>query len=101
MSGINPLFPKCVDCSPLGIEVLWRPDPLRIRRLPLLKAEEDRLVMASTREIESAWLNVLEARQALEDHEKLGGVARSLENARLAQAFTRATETYLKLSASQ
>jgi hypothetical protein len=56
--------------------------------------------MASRLDIEFAWLNVLEARQVLEDYEKLGGVARSLEHAKLAQAFTKATETYLKLSAS-
>ena len=57
--------------------------------------------MASRDEIESARLNMLEARRALEDYESLGGVARSLEHATLAQAFTKATETYLKLTASQ
>jgi hypothetical protein len=57
--------------------------------------------MASAHEIESARLNMLEARMALEDYERLHGAAWSLEHTRLTQAFTKATSTYLKLSASQ
>jgi hypothetical protein len=38
---------------------------------------------------------------ALEDYERLHGAAWSLEHTSLAQAFTKATSTYLKLSASQ
>jgi hypothetical protein len=57
--------------------------------------------MASPQNIESARLRMLEARRALEDHERIKGVAWSLEHTRLTQAFTKATETYLKLSASQ
>ena len=57
--------------------------------------------MASPHEIESARLNMLEARRALEDHERLKGFVSSIEHTRLTQAFTKASETYLKLSASQ
>ena len=57
--------------------------------------------MAAPHEIESARLNMLEARMALEDYERLHGAAWSLEHTSLAQAFTKATSTYLKLSASQ
>ena len=58
-------------------------------------------MMTSPYDIESARLSMLEARKALEDYEKLKGVASSHEHTRLTQAFTEATETYLKLSASQ
>lgn len=44
---------------------------------------------------------MLEARKALEDYERLKGYIPSGEHARLAQAFTKATQAYLKLSASQ
>jgi hypothetical protein len=57
--------------------------------------------MASPQDIESAWLRMLEARMALSDHETLKGFVSSGEHTRLIQAFTKATETYLKLSASQ
>ena len=57
--------------------------------------------MASPHEIESARLNMLEARRALEDYERLKGFVSSIEHTRLTQAFTKASETYLKLSASQ
>jgi len=57
--------------------------------------------MASPQHIESARLSMLEARKALEDYEKLKGVASANEHTRLTQAFTKATETYLRLSASQ
>ena len=100
-SGINTLFPKHVDCSPLGMEVPWRLGPLRTRRFPPLRAEEDRSVMASPHDIESARLRMLEVRKALEDYETLKGVAWSLEHKRLTQAITKATGTYLKISASQ
>jgi hypothetical protein len=57
--------------------------------------------MASPHEIESGRLSMLEARKALEDYETLNGAAWSREHTRLTQVFTKATETYLKLSASQ
>jgi hypothetical protein len=57
--------------------------------------------MASPHEIESARLNMLEARKALEGYERLKGFVSSIEHTRLTQAFTKASETYLKLSASQ
>ena len=57
--------------------------------------------MASRHDLESARLSMLEARKAIEDYEKLKGVVSSYEHTRLTQAFTKATETYLKLSASQ
>ena len=57
--------------------------------------------MASPQDIESARLSMLEARKALEDYERLKGTASSGEHTRLMEAFTKATETYLKLSASQ
>ena len=57
--------------------------------------------MASRHDIESARLSMLEARKALEDYERLKGVASCYEHTRLTQAFTKATQTYLKLSASQ
>jgi uncharacterized protein YktA (UPF0223 family) len=57
--------------------------------------------MASRHDIESARLSMLEARKALEDYERFKGVASCCEHTRLTQAFTKATQTYLKLSASQ
>jgi hypothetical protein len=57
--------------------------------------------MASLHDIESARLGMLEARKALEDYETLKGSASSGEHTRLMQTFTKATKTYLKLSASQ
>jgi hypothetical protein len=44
---------------------------------------------------------MLEARKALENYETLKGTASCGEHVRLMEAFTKATETYLKLSASQ
>jgi hypothetical protein len=57
--------------------------------------------MASGQDIESARLKMLEVRKALEDHETLKGVAWSSEHMRLSQAFAKATQAFLKLSASQ
>jgi hypothetical protein len=57
--------------------------------------------MASPHDIESARLNMLEARKALEDYERLKGCVSSGEHTRLTQVFTKATQTYLKLSARQ
>ena len=57
--------------------------------------------MASRLVIETSRLNMMETRRALEDYERLHGLAWSLEHTRLAQAFTKATMTYLRLSASQ
>jgi hypothetical protein len=57
--------------------------------------------MASRQDIEAAKLRMLEARKPLEDYEKLKGSDSSREHSRLIQAFTKATETYLKLSNSQ
>jgi hypothetical protein len=70
--------------------------------IPPFKAEEEGMSMtASPHAIESAKLSMLEARKALEDYETLNGVASSCEHTRLTQVFTKATQTYLKLSASQ
>ena len=55
----------------------------------------------SRKEIESARLSMLEARKALEDYETLTGFISSREHTILTQAFTKATGTYLQLSASQ
>jgi hypothetical protein len=44
---------------------------------------------------------MLEARKALEDYERVKGTASSGEHITLMQAFTKATEIYLSLSASQ
>ena len=57
--------------------------------------------MASRHDIESAKLRMLEARKALEDYETLQGYVYSGEHTKLTQVFTKATETYLKLSESQ
>jgi hypothetical protein len=57
--------------------------------------------MASPDEIESARLKMLEARTSLEDYERAHGVDSSLEHRTLAQEFTKASMTYLRLSASQ
>jgi hypothetical protein len=57
--------------------------------------------MTAHHDIETARLNMLKARKALEDYETLEGFASSCEHTRLAQVFTKVTETYLKLSASQ
>ena len=58
-------------------------------------------LMAARHAIESARLSMLEARTALENHERLKGVASSCEHMRLSRVFTKATETYLRLSAGQ
>jgi len=57
--------------------------------------------MASPHDIESARLSMLEARKALEDYETLKGFVASVEHRMPVRVFTRATETYLALSASQ
>ncbi len=57
--------------------------------------------MTSLHDIESARLSMLEARKALEDYERVKGTASSGEHITLMQAFTKATEIYLSLSASQ
>ena len=57
--------------------------------------------MASTHDIKSARLRMLEARKALDDYETLKGVASSSEHTILTRVFAKATETYLKLSASR
>ena len=57
--------------------------------------------MASRLVIETSRLNMLEARTALEDYERAHGVDSSLEHRTLAQEFTKASMTYLRLSASQ
>ena len=44
---------------------------------------------------------MLEARKALEDYERLKGFASSPQHAILTRVFTKATLTYLRLSASQ
>jgi hypothetical protein len=57
--------------------------------------------MTSPHDIESARLSMLEARKALEDYERLKGVASSSQHIILTRVFTKATQTYLRLSASQ
>jgi hypothetical protein len=57
--------------------------------------------MAPGHVIESAKLCMLETRKALEDYETLKGAAPCSEHVRLMRAFTKATETYLRLSADQ
>jgi hypothetical protein len=57
--------------------------------------------MAPAHDIETAKLCMLEARKALEDYETLKGTATCSEHLRLMQEFTKATDTYLRLSASQ
>ncbi len=57
--------------------------------------------MATPHDIETAKLRMLEARKALEDYETLRGIASSWEHKQMIQAFTKATETYLRLSARQ
>jgi phage regulator Rha-like protein len=56
---------------------------------------------ALRQEIESARLKMLEARQALEDHEHLKGHASSTEHQRLCDVFRKAALKYLKLSDTQ
>jgi hypothetical protein len=69
---------------------------------PPLKADEyAKPIMASRHDIESAKLKMLEARRVLDDYERLKGFVSSVEHTRLTQVFTKATQTYLKLSASQ
>lgn len=51
--------------------------------------------------MESARLNMLEARKALEHYEELKGVASDLEHKKLVRAFTEATELYLMLSSKK
>jgi len=54
--------------------------------------------MISTDEVEAARLRMLEARKVLEDYERLKGTAPSSEHTILTQVFTKAIDTYLKLS---
>jgi hypothetical protein len=70
--------------------------------IPPFKAEEEGMPMtASPNEIESARLNMVEARKALEEYEMLKGFASSCGHMRLIQVFTKVTATYLNLSATQ
>jgi hypothetical protein len=55
-------------------------------------------MMASSIEIESARLSMLEAQKALQDYQDTKGFATSGELSRLTQAFAKATETYLTIS---
>ena len=57
--------------------------------------------MASKSEIESARLQMMEARQQLEDYEKSNGVGSSPEHSLLTRAFATAAKDYLRLTASQ
>jgi hypothetical protein len=52
-------------------------------------------------EIESARLQMAQARQALEDYENLHGLSSSREHTKLAQAFAKASEAYLDKSRYQ
>jgi hypothetical protein len=58
-------------------------------------------LMATPRNIESARLKMLEIRKVLEDHESLKGLAPSSEHTRLSQAFARAADVYLRISACE
>jgi hypothetical protein len=57
--------------------------------------------MDSANDVGSAKLSMLEARKVLDDYENLKGFASSCEHTKLAQIFSKAAETYLRLSASQ
>lgn len=57
--------------------------------------------MDSPNDIESAKVNMLEARRVLDDYETLNGFVSSCEHTRLTQEFSKAAESYLRLSASQ
>jgi len=52
-------------------------------------------------DIETARLRMLGARKVLEDYERLKGFAPSSEHTILTQVFTKAIDTYLKLSTRQ
>jgi hypothetical protein len=58
-------------------------------------------MMTSRNDIESAKLSMLKARKALEDYETLNGFVYSGEHTTLTRIFTKATDTYLKLSGNQ
>lgn len=58
-------------------------------------------MMASPHDVESARLSMVEARKALEDYEALRGFVASVEHRMLIRVFTRATDNYLRLSASK
>ena len=57
--------------------------------------------MASREDIETARRRMLELRKALEDYESLKGAASSPPHTTLTRGFTKATQTYLWLSAHQ
>ncbi len=63
--------------------------------------ENGRVLLPSHHDIESARLNMLEARKALADYEALNGFGSSAERLKLIQEFTRVSNTYLRLSANQ
>ena len=58
-------------------------------------------MMASRPEIESARLNMLEARKVLEDYESLKGIISCAEHTTLTREFDKAAQTYLRLSEHQ
>ena len=93
--------PRHVDCSKLGVHVLLQLVHPQTKRHPPLKAEEDKPMMATRKDIESARLSMLEARKALEDYETLKGVASSSEHTILSRVFAKAAQAYLKLSTTQ
>ena len=51
--------------------------------------------MMASHEIESARLNMLEARKALDDYEWINSYASAGQHTRLTQIFTKASRTYL------
>lgn len=57
--------------------------------------------MATAQEIELARLSMLEARKVLESYELAKGTSSCSEHNLLVRLFTRATETYLRLSKHQ
>ena len=59
------------------------------------------LMMESVRRTESARLSMLESRKALEEYERRNGAASAPEHVMLVRVFTKASQTYLRLSAHQ
>jgi hypothetical protein len=57
--------------------------------------------MVHPAEVEAAKVQMMMARKALEDYEKLNGHASSTEHMRLVKAFANSAKTYLRVSLSE
>ena len=69
--------------------------------VPVEVEEESRPMMVHPAEVEAAKVQMMMARKALEEYEKLYGHASSTEHMRLVKAFANSAKLYLRVSLSK